>query len=96
MLFKALRKGDVIEATDFVANEETFKPIGECSSVGLRWNKTAYHPMYRKISDSNEVQKPSCNTTKGDMLCNKDSACMFKVSYCATSRISCKYVESIA
>jgi hypothetical protein len=45
----ALRKGDVILPDDYVAREDSFKVIGNTVSVGKRWNKTAYYPMYRKV-----------------------------------------------
>jgi hypothetical protein len=55
MRFKALVKGDIMLATDYVANENTLEQVGEGGlSIGLPWNKTAYHPMYRKISEAVE------------------------------------------
>jgi hypothetical protein len=47
--YKALCKGDAILPTDYVAREDSFKVIGNTVSVGKRWNKTAYLPMYRKV-----------------------------------------------
>jgi hypothetical protein len=62
-MYKALVKGDIILSTDYIAGIETFSQITPTNwSIGKRWNKTAYMPMYRKISDAVEAQKPSHNS----------------------------------
>lgn len=52
MKFVALKKGDIIKKGDWVADEDEFRQIGDMSSsIGVKWNKTAYYPMYRKIEE---------------------------------------------
>ena len=67
MDFIALRKGDIIQATDYVATDISFHVVGDTASVGHSWNKTAYFPMYRKTSGTGVVQAP-----------NKRNACRWK------------------
>ena len=59
MDFIALRKGDIIQATDYVATDISFHVVGDTASVGHPWNKTAYFPMYRKTSGTGAVQTPN-------------------------------------
>jgi len=56
MLFKALKKGDIMREDDYVADEESFHIAGKGNQIGKPWNKTAYYPRYRKVDD-NEKQK---------------------------------------
>ena len=59
MDFIALRKGDIIQATDYVATDISFHVVGDTASVGHSWNKTAYFPMYRKTSGTGAVRTPN-------------------------------------
>ena len=56
MDFIALRKGDIIQATDYVATDISFHVVGDTASVGHPWNKTTYFPMYRKTSWTGAVK----------------------------------------
>jgi hypothetical protein len=73
MFFKALCKGDIIQATDYVAREDTFNPVGR-GSIGKPWNKTAYYRMYRLVESpsegiNNSTTQPLCIICKNKDIC---------------------------
>jgi len=52
MRFRALTRGEIIQEKDYVANEETFEQLKDTDlSIGQRWYKTVYYPMYRIVPD---------------------------------------------
>jgi hypothetical protein len=62
LLYRALQKGDIMQEDDFVADDIGFYQAGKGANTGEKWNKTAYYPRYRKISEQGETEKPVANT----------------------------------